>query len=357
MPAPRRDLQHTQRLLEQWLAQRLGCPGEVEVSRLRGPTETGYSSDTLLFDAEVRRGKAKQRLALVARLQPRGMTVFPEYDMQRQYRLLQWLHEQGTVPVPKALWYEGSPEALGTPFFVMEFVEGRVPSDNPPYHITGWLHELSAEERRELWLNGLQAMAAVHALDASPLIGSLFPAPPPGATWLESQLDEYRRFIHWGLVEDRYPLLKRAERWLRAHAPRHETPRLCWGDSRIGNQLFRGTQCVALLDWEMARVGDPEQDLAWYLALDRCFSEGLGVEPLPGLGLRSESVALWERTSGLCTRNLEYYEVLALYKFSAIMARVIVQLKHYEVFPLESDMDIHNLASLTLEHTLASLGW
>lgn len=353
MPAPRRDLERTQQLLEQWLTQRLACPPGVQVSRLRGPTETGYSSDTLLFDVEFGRGDTRHKLSLVARLQPQGVTVFPEYDMERQYRLLQWLSEQGTVPVPRVIWFEGSRDALGTPFFVMEFVDGRIPSDNPPYHVTGWLHDLSTEERRELWLSGLKALAAVHALDPSPLIGSLFSPPRPGTTWLDLQLEDYHQFIQWGLEQGRYPLLERAEHWLRNQAPREETPRLCWGDARIGNQVFRGTQCVALLDWEMARIGDPAQDLAWYLALDRCFSEGLNVEALPGLGLRSESVALWEQVSGLRLRNLEYYEVLALYKFSAIMARVITQLKHYEMFPAESDMDVNNLASLTLERTLA----
>ncbi len=357
MPAPRRDFEQLKRGLERWLAGKCSTKAaSLRVEGLRGPSETGFSSDTLLFDCEWEENGTLHRQPMVARLEPQGVTVFPRYDMERQFRLLHWLSEQGSIRVPRVYWYEGAREVLGSPFFVMEYVDGRVPSDNPPYHVVGWLHEFRPEERRQLWMSGLQAMAAVHTLDVAPLLGTIFPAAPNARTYLEEQLEEYRQFIAWGLQAERYPLLARAEQWLRRNAPEREQVRLCWGDARIGNQLFRHTECVALLDWEMARIGDPQQDLAWFLALDRCFSEGLGVQPLAGLGGREESIAAWERTTGLRADRIEYYEVLALYKFTAIMARVITQLKHYEVFPQESDMDVHNLASITLERTLAALG-
>jgi aminoglycoside phosphotransferase (APT) family kinase protein len=356
MPAPRRDLETTKEALQRWLAGKLPASTSVRVEHLRGPSETGYSSDTLLFDAVIGAATSEQRLPLVARLEPQGVTVFPQYDMERQFRLMQWLAEQGTVLVPRVLWYEGSRDALGVPFFVMEYVDGQVPSDNPPYHVTGWLHDLSTSERQDLWLSGLRAMAAVHRLDAAPLIGTLFPRPPAGRTFLEDQLEEYERYVTWGLDASRYPLLGRAARWLRAHAPAEHRVALCWGDARLGNQLFRATQCVALLDWEMARIGDPQQDLAWFVALDRCFSEGLGVDPLPGLSSADEAIRVWEEATGFSAGDFRYYEILALYKFAAIMARVITQLKFYDVFPEDSDMDVHNLASAVLERALLAVG-
>jgi len=109
---------------------------------------------------------------------------------------------------------------------------------------------------------------------------------------------------------------------------------------------------VAVIDWEMTRLGDPVQDLAWWITLDRCFSEGLGVERLAGLPDRQATIARWESLLAREARHLAYYEMLALYKFAAIMARVSLQLKHYEFLPADSDMDADNLASQTLARVL-----
>jgi aminoglycoside phosphotransferase (APT) family kinase protein len=158
------------------------------------------------------------------------------------------------------------------------------------------------------------------------------------------------------MERERYPLLARAQQWLQAQRPADEPVALCWGDSRPGNQIFDGTTCVAVIDWEMARLGDPVQDLAWWLTLDRCFSEGLGVERLAGLPDRQQTIARWESLVGRPARHIGYYELMALYKFTAVMARVILQLKHYEVFPADSDMDVNNLASVVLARALDALG-
>ena len=166
---------------------------------------------------------------------------------------------------------------------------------------------------------------------------------------------EYEEYIAWGFDGSRYPLLAAAQRWLQAHQPPDEHVALCWGDSRPGNQIFRGTQCVAVIDWEMARLGDPVQDLAWWIVLDRCFSEGLGCERLAGFPDRAVTIARWEQLVGRPARHVEYYEVLGLYKFTAIMARVILAFKYHEVFPADNDMDVNNLASQTLARVLAEV--
>lgn len=355
MPPPRRDLAAVQQALTSWLRTKRREFRDVCVTNLRGPTETGYSSDTLLFDFTGPE-EPHTRGTLVAKLHPQGLTVFPKYDLEQQYRLLEWLGHFSEVPVPKVLWLETSTQVLGGVFYIMEFVEGQVPPDNPPYHTTGWLLELKPEERKQLWNSGVAAMAALHRTPWRELLGSVFSAPEPGQTHLDLQLQEYRRFIDWGLDRHRYPLLERAEAWLNAHKPPEEQVALCWGDARFGNQLFRNGRCVALLDWEMARLGDPVQDLAWWWTIDRCFSEGLGVPRLEGLPGRSETVALWEAASGLTARYFDYYEMLALYKFTAIMARVVRQLCHYEVFPEDTTMDRDNLASVVLERELELKG-
>src|SRR5439155_21392253 len=87
---------------------------------------------------------------------------------------------------------------------------------------------------------------------------------------------------------------------------------LCWGDARLGNQIFAGQTCVAVLDWEMAHLGDPVADLAWWIALDRCFSEGVGAPRLAGFPDRDATIARWEQLTGRRARHFEYYEIFAL---------------------------------------------
>lgn len=355
MPAPRRDLDLTRRQLEHWLAGKLPDAIHLRIDGLRGPAETGFSSDTLIFDLHWSDSSGPHQQALVARFKPSGFTVFPNYDIAQQFHVMRILGATD-VPVPRMRWLESDETPLGSPFYVMERVDGRVPSDNPPYHLAGWLHELTAAEREEVWWSGLDAMAWVHRLDWQALGFGFLDRRASAASHLIHQLDEYEAFIAWGMQRERYPFLTRAERWLREHTPQDEPIALCWGDSRLGNQIFDGGRCAAVIDWEMTRLGDPVQDLAWWIALDRCFSEGLGIERLSGLPGREATIARWEAVLGRPAQHVGYYEVLALYKFAAIMARVLLQLKHYEVFPVESDMDANNLASITLARVLDDLG-
>jgi aminoglycoside phosphotransferase (APT) family kinase protein len=352
MPPPRRDLDLTRTQLRDWLAKILDGARDVQIGELKGPSETGFSSDTLMFDAQWT-ADGPHRARLVARLKPTGFTVFPTYDIAMQYRVMKALGDTD-VPVPRMRWLEEDPAVLGVPFYVMDRVDGRVPTDNPPYHTAGWIPELAPAERTALWWSGLDAMTRVHRLDWRRL-GFEFLA-TPGTSPLAQQLQEYDAYVAWGMDIRRHPLIHRAQGWLQAHRPADEPVGLCWGDSRLGNQIFNGTDCVAVIDWEMARLGDPVQDLAWWVALDRCFSEGLYVDRLPGLPDRQATIARWEESVGRAARHFAYYEVLALYKFAAIMSRVIQQMKHYEVFPADSDMDVNNLATGPLATSLDAVG-
>jgi aminoglycoside phosphotransferase (APT) family kinase protein len=356
MPPPRRDLELTQRQLCEWLRRKLSGARDVTITDLHGPSETGFSSDTLMFDAHWSDGAGAHREHMVARFRPSGFTVFPTYDIARQFHVMRILGEHTDVPVPRMRWLEEDDAPLGAPFYVMDRVDGRVPTDNPPYHLGGWLQDLTPEERAALWWSGLDAMARVHRIDWRALGFAFLDQPANHATLLEQQLREYDDYVSWGMERDRYPLLARAQRWLDAHRPVDEPVAICWGDSRLGNQIFNGTTCAAVIDLEMLRLGDPVQDLAWWIALDRCFSEGLGVERLAGLPDRHATIARWETLVGRAARHFDYYEILALYKFGAIMARVSLQLMHYEYLPADSNMDSDNLASQTLQRALDAVG-
>ncbi len=351
MPAPKeRDFEQTRKQLEGWLAAKLPGATAITVGELGGPSTSGFSSDTLLFDARWAQDGASVERALVARLKPRGMTVFPEYDIAKQFHIQQAL--AGTdVPVVPMHWLEEDEAFLGAPFYVMGRVEGRIPTDNPPYHQGGWLVEATPAEREALWWNGLEALAAIHALDWR--AAGLEFLERPGRTPQEAQLREYEDMLRWmgGRPKE---LLERGLAWARENAPRDEEPVVVsWGDSRIGNMIFDDAMnCVGVLDWEMAALGSRELDLAWWIFIDRHHSEGIAAERLPGFPDREATVARYEELTGHTVRNLEYYETFAALRFGVIMARLGQQLLHYGVLPEDSDFEIDNTCSRMLAQML-----
>src|SRR5205823_3755089 len=121
------------------------------------------------------------------------------------------------------------------------------------------------------------------------------------------------------------PIADSAERawaYVGSNVPDDTTVALCWGDARLGNQIFDDDRCVALLDWEMACLSDPVQDLAWFVHFDDVFTEGLGVERLDGIPPREDTIARYEDLTGNSTHNFEYFEVFAAFRFVVILQRL-----------------------------------
>jgi aminoglycoside phosphotransferase (APT) family kinase protein len=376
MPHPeKRDLEHARARLAAFLAR--GRPGAegLAIANLRAPSTTGFSSETLLFEVHWRERGVARAEKLVARIEPRGFNVFPSYDLTVQFRVMDALAKTN-VPVPAMREYDWTDETLGAPFYTMEYLDGWVPSDNPPMHAAGRMaEELTPAEREQVWWSGVEAMCRVHDADPEKLgLGFLSKQPEAarsepqaskaktgvpvrGDDALAQHLNYYDEYLTWGLVDrPRYPLLERALGWLRDRAPANEPVALCWGDSRLANQIYSGVECIGVLDWEMVRLGNPLQDAAWWVALDRCFSEGTGLARLAGLPGRDETLAHWRDRTGRSLDGIDYYEVFALMKFTAIMARLGRQVKHYGILPPDHDMDVNNLASLTLAKKLDELG-
>jgi aminoglycoside phosphotransferase (APT) family kinase protein len=128
---------------------------------------------------------------------------------------------------------------------------------------------------------------------------------------------------------------------------------LAWGDARIGNMIFDDDgRCAAVLDWEMAALGSPELDVAWFLFLDRHHSQGMGVERLEGFPSREATVARYEDKSGFRVRHLHYYEVFAALRFTILMSRIAHQLTHYGFLPADSNFEVDNNCSRLLAKLL-----
>lgn len=358
MPHPEtRDLARDQQRLEAFLRRDRPAAVDLAVANLRSPSNTGFSSETLLFEVSWREGGAARREPLVARIEPRGFNVFPTYDLTVQYHVMDALAKT-PVPVPAMREHDWTDETLGAPFYLMEYLDGWVPSDNPPMHAAGHIAEnLAPHEREQVWWSGVEAMCRVHDVDLGAHDFRFLAEPRRGADPLAQQLAYWDEYLSWGLGDrSRYPLLERALGWLRDAAPANEPVALCWGDSRLANQIYSGTECIGVLDWEMVRLGNPLQDVAWWIALDRCFTEGVGQPRLEGIPGRDETLAHWSRRTGRPLEYAAFYEVLALLKFSAIIGRLGLQMKHYEVLPADHEMDVDNFASTILARQLDELG-
>jgi aminoglycoside phosphotransferase (APT) family kinase protein len=353
MPAPRgRDFELTRKRLAEWLGDRLGSDARsLRVSPLSGPDATGFSSDTLLLDLTFERGGRQEQRGLVVRIKPTGFAVFPEYDLAKQYRVMQALGNTD-VPVPRPLAFEESDALLGAPFYVMERVDGRIPTDNPPYHAGGWMAGIPPSEREAIWWSGLETLARIHRCDWEQLGLGFLAMPQWGDDPLGQQLAYYGHFLEWAGRGRPQPTCEAALDWLRAERPRGCEPvALSWGDARIGNMIFRGVRCAAVLDWEMAALASPMMDLAWFLYMDRHHSEGVGAPRLSGFPGAAESIERYAAWSGGSIGNLAFYEVFAAFRFAVIMIRVAQQMVAYGVLPEDSPFERNNTAT----HLLARL--
>jgi aminoglycoside phosphotransferase (APT) family kinase protein len=353
MPVPaQRDLEQTRTTLGPWIAERLGTPS-VEVSEITTPSLTGFSSETLLFDATWRTRGTWHTEGFVARVAPTGYQIFYEPDFATQFHVMRALATT-EVPVPAVHWYEEDPGLLGAPFFLMDKVEGRVPGDNPPYTQAGWLLEAPAAEQAALWWAGVEAMAAVHRQDWRALGLDVLDKPEWGKAGLDQQLGYYRAFLEWAGQGRPQPTTEAGLAWLEANRPDDDDDRigLCWGDARVGNLLFADGRCAAVLDWEMVTLGNPVQDLAWFLFLDRHHAEGVDAPRLPGFGSREETVARWERLSGRTAEHLDYYEVFAAFRFAVVMIRVAQMIVEYGFLEADSDFETNNTVTQLLAKLL-----
>ncbi|XRQ11426.1 phosphotransferase family protein [Actinomadura welshii] len=341
MPVPdQRDAGLTRRNLSGWLGRHL--PG-ARITHLETPQTSGFSNETLIFDADwPGPGGAVRSEPFVARVAPVKYQVFPEPRFEEQYRLMRILDERTSIPVPPIRWYEPSSDVLGAPFFVMGRIDGRVPTDMPPYHTGGWVTEVPPDERAAMWWSTLKILADLHRLDVGALGLGFLDQPAWGAPGLDQRLNYYEHYLHWAYQGPQETALKALD-WLKANRPDEpDDPVALWGDARIGNVIFQAGVPAAVLDWETATLGAPEEDLAWFMFLDRHHSEGMGAARLDGFPSYADTVARYEELLGHPMRDMAYYEILSGFKFSVIMARIGQAMIDFGWIDREADFPYNN---------------
>jgi aminoglycoside phosphotransferase (APT) family kinase protein len=348
-----RDPELTRQRLAAWLSTHLAAGEPVELSDFSGNEASGFSNETLIFDASFTVDGERRTTGMVVRVEPVGHQVFQDTAFRKQYEVMSILAERTDIPVPTLAWFVEDSSIFGAPFFVMERIDGRVPTDSPPYHLDGWMFDVAPEDRARLWWSAVDVLARIHRVDLDATGLAFLPA-----VELAQQVDDARRYLGWAAQGRPHPIVERGLDWLAANVPVDRAPdALLWGDARIGNMIFDDDySCCAVLDWEMVSVGDPRIDLAWFLFLDRHHSDGLGVERLAGFPSPADTVDRWEARTGRTAGDLTWFEVLAGVRFTAIMLRVIDLVVAAGVMPDDTTMGFDNPCSALTDRILTDLG-
>jgi aminoglycoside phosphotransferase (APT) family kinase protein len=359
-----RDRDELRGRLEAWLSAQLPADARPVVSGLDAPERNGMSSETILFELTATEHGDRRMVPYVARLAPEesAVPVFPTYDFDKQFRVMQLVADRTAVPVPRARWFEPDAAAVGSPFFVMERVDGVVPPDVMPYNFgDSWLYEASPDDQRRLQDASVAVLAELHAIDIGAADVSFLELERAEPTPLRRHVADQWEYYKWVSGDRPQPVLERCFAWLDEHWPTDEGATvLSWGDSRIGNVLYRDFEPVAVLDWEMAGLAPRELDLAWMVFLHRFFEDLAAQLELPGMPgfLRLADVATtYEKASGYTPRHLEFYVMYAALRHGIVMSRVQQRSVHFGQAEMPDDPDDLVMHRATLEAMLDGTYW
>jgi aminoglycoside phosphotransferase (APT) family kinase protein len=344
--------------LERWFAGSRPGATEVRVGGVDIALATGFSNETVFFDVDWTEGGRARHERFVARVEPPTGALFPKQtpaclvSVEVQFRAMELVARHG-LPMCPLVGFEPDPAVLGQPFFVMGFVDGVIPADVPRYSEDGFLvTEATPEQRGRMVRSGLQAMAGVHAIDWRAaglewLDGSSTAAPTQAL-----QLELYRQFVTDQLKGRHHPVLFESLDWLEANDPHDERVGLVWGDSRLGNIIWRDYEAAVICDWEACALGPTEADVGWWLMFDRMSFDDLGAPRMPGFPNREQMIAIYEEVAGREVRHPHYWEVFGAMRFDAIMIVLSDRMVDAGLVPAAVNMAVANDVTAALARLL-----
>lgn len=300
--------------LAAWLMRTLGFDGALKLWQFEG----GQSNPTYYLEAGAER--------LVLRRKPPGKLLPSAHAVDREYRVIRALRGSA-VPVAEALALCEDASVIGTAFYVMRHVPGRVFWDPK-------LPELEPAQRREAFLSMARTIASLHAIEPAAVGLGDYGAP---GNYMERQT---RRWTGQYQASEAPPIaaMERLIEWLPAHLPPPNEVRIVHGDLRLDNFIFapESIEIRALLDWELSTLGDPLVDFAYSTLTWRM--PGTGFRGLAGvdihaLGIPSESEYIAEycrlacREVGADGRPAYWntYLVFNLFRLAAILQGVLAR--------------------------------
>jgi aminoglycoside phosphotransferase (APT) family kinase protein len=232
--------------LPEYLAAQIGCRGPLDLESIGG----GHSNPTFAVGIDGLPAR------FVLRKQPQGPILPSAHAVDREYRVMKALAGSG-VPVPEMIHFCADATVVGTPFFIMSKVEGRVFHDN-------MLPELTVPERTAIYDDMNRVLAQVHGTDIDAVgLGDF----GRREKFFERQLQRWTRQHDQSRLGDG-DHIDQLGQWLQANRPKGEEEiGLVHGDYRLGNVMIHPTKpkIVAVLDWELASLGAPLADLGYNL--------------------------------------------------------------------------------------------
>ena len=259
---------------------------------------------------------------LILRRPPAGTKARSAHDMGREYRIQQAL--QPVFPlVPAMRAHCADASVIGAEFYVMQRLAGIIPRKNLPRGI-----ELSPQQVRQLCLNVLDTLVALHKVDvhAAGLEGI-----GKGAGYAQRQIEgwskRYRDARTWNV-----PRGDRIMRWLAANLPAQERICVTHNDFRFDNVVLDPadpTRVVGVLDWELATLGDPLMDLGnslayWVQADDDPMFQAMRRQPTHLLGMltRQEVIEYYAEKMGFAIAQFDFYRVFGLFRLAVIVQQI-----------------------------------
>ena len=251
----------------------------------------------------------------VLRMQPPGPLLPGAHAVDREYRVMGALQGTG-VPVPRMLAYCGDAAILGTPFYLMEFLEGRVLMDQS-------LPGMDTQQRGAIYDEMNRVIGDLHALDYPSLgLGDFGKA----GDYFARQIARWSRQTQSSTlpVPD---AMRRLMDWLPQHLPAGDATALVHGDYRLDNLVFHATEprVIGVLDWELSTLGHPLADfsyqcMAWHIP--STVWRGIADKDLDGLGIPQEADYVRryaERTGRDAAEHWDFYMAYNLFRMAAIL--------------------------------------
>jgi aminoglycoside phosphotransferase (APT) family kinase protein len=306
-----------------WLQRQQRMAGAKVLELRQASAANGFSNETYRVTLQT---PADGPQEVILRLPPARTGLFPDYDMARQYTFMERLSAEPGLAMARCRWLEEDPRPLGRPFFVTEFVAGQVAGDQPKYINEGWIVEATPQQRRRLWDSSVDQLVQLARVRWHGERLASLDWPDRQAPRLAQHIALWTHLGDWGakaLPRDNDPFMRKLAAWLHAHQPREEAAGVVWGDARFGNIIYRDFRPVALLDWELAVIGDPMVDLA-YMLFHVFLTELYHADPqagsprLEGFGRDEETVARYCEAAARSPRDYRYYWLFNAYKMLCI---------------------------------------
>lgn len=322
-----------------WLQANMPNIGDrLEIRQFQG----GQSNPTYLLEADSGR--------YVLRKKPPGKVLPSAHMVEREYKVIRALSEHTDVPVPRTRVLCEDSDIIGTPFYVMDFMPGRVVS-HPA------LRDIDFSERTPVHQAAMDTLAALHSVDVNAIgLGDF--GRPDG--YVARQVARWSKQYQASLTGE-MPAMDKLMAWLPANLPSHDECAIAHGDYRLGNLMLAQDkpEIVAILDWELSTLGHPIADLAYYclpyhLPSDLVGMRGLEGEDLAALGIPDEQAIIeryCQQSGRTGINDWHVFLAFSLFRLAAILQGVYAR-------ALQGNASNANALQVgERAHVLAEAGW